>query len=91
MPESPTVFLQAMDDVDRSVDLMALDQALQRLESLDQRQAQIVELKYFGGLTTEEIASVLAVSEATINRNWRAARSWLFLELGERSIPRKGA
>jgi RNA polymerase sigma factor (TIGR02999 family) len=81
------VFLQAMGEDDRSIDLMALDEALKRLESLDPRQAQIVELKYFGGLTTEEIASVLAVSEATVNRNWRAARSWLFLELGERSEP----
>ena len=86
-PETPTVFLQSSGDGDRTVDLMALDQALRRLESLDKRQAHIVELKYFGGLTTEEIASVMDLSEATINRNWRAARSWLFLELGERSEP----
>lgn len=91
MPDAPTIFLQSSGDGDRTVDLMALDQALKRLESLDERQARIVEMKYFGGLTTAEIASVMDVSEATINRNWRAARSWLFLQLGERSEPGGGA
>lgn len=91
MPDSPSIFLQSSGDGDRTVDLMALDQALKRLESLDERQARIVELKYFGGLTTTEIASVMDLSEATVNRNWRAARSWLFLELGERSEPGGGA
>lgn len=90
MPDSPTLFLQSSGDEDRTVDLMALDEALRRLESLDERQARIVELKYFGGLTTDEIATVMDLSPATINRNWRAARSWLFLELGERSEPRTG-
>lgn len=87
MPDPPTVHLQASGDDHQTVDLLALDQALERLESLDPGQAQIVELKYFGGLTIEEIAGVMQLSEATINRNWRAARSWLFLELGERSEP----
>lgn len=91
MPDSPSIFLQSSGDGDRTVDLMALDQALKRLESLDERQARIVELKYFGGLTTTEIASAMDLSEATINRNWRAARSWLFLELGQRSEPGGGA
>lgn len=88
MPDPPTVQLLASGGDHQTVDLMALDQALERLESLDSGQAQIVELKYFGGLTIEEIAGVMQLSEATINRNWRAARSWLFLELGERSEPK---
>jgi RNA polymerase sigma factor (TIGR02999 family) len=86
MPESPTIFL-AGSEGDRTVDLMALDQALQRLEALDEGQARVVEMKYFGGLTIDEIAAVMDVSPATVNRQWRSARSWLFLELGERSDP----
>ncbi len=85
--EPLTIHLQTSADDPQTVDLMALDQALQRLESLDARQARIVELKYFGGLTSEETAAVMQLSAATINRHWRAARSWLFLELGERSEP----
>jgi len=90
-PESPTLLLQAMGEVDQSVDLMALDQALSRLEQLDEKQARIVELKYFGGLTTNEIAAVMDISPATVHRYWRAARSWLFLELGKHSEPGGGA
>ena len=59
------------------VDLLALDDALDRLESLNERHARIVELRYFGGLTIDEAAEVLGQSEATINRQWRAARAWL--------------
>ena len=89
-PEPTTVFLQASGDSDYSdkrVDLIALDQALERLETLDKDQARVVELKYFGGLTIDEIAVATSVSEATVNRQWRSARSWLFLELGERNEP----
>lgn len=86
MPESPTIFL-AGSEGGRTVDLMALDQALQRLEAMDESQARVVEMKYFGGLTIDEIATVMGVSPATVNRQWRSARSWLFLELGERSDP----
>lgn len=86
-PESPTLLLQAAGQADQSVDLAALDQALERLEALDERQARVVELKYFGGLTAAEIAMVMELSTATVNRYWRSARSWLFLELGERSEP----
>lgn len=86
-PESPTLLLQAMNESDTTVDLMALDQALTRLEQLDEGQARIVELKYFGGLTTEEIATVMDLSPATVNRYWRAARSWLFLELRDPELP----
>ncbi len=65
----------------REVDLLELDDALARLENLDERQCRIVELRYFAGLSVEEAASVLGVSEPTVKRDWRMARAWLFQEL----------
>lgn len=59
------------------VDLLALDEALERLASFDPRAAKIVELKYFGGMTLDETAAMLGVSEATVKREWQIARSWL--------------
>jgi len=64
------------------LDLLALDQALDRLAELDQRKSRIVELRYFGGLSYEETAVVLGVSEITIKRDWLKARAWLFRALG---------
>jgi RNA polymerase sigma factor (TIGR02999 family) len=64
------------------VDVLALDQALGRLERLDPRQVRVVELRYFGGLSAEEAAAALDVSLATVNRDWAMARAWLFRELG---------
>ena len=61
----------------RSVDLIALDQALTRLALLDPRQSRIVELRFFGGLSLEEVAEVLDISERTAKRGWKMARSWL--------------
>ena len=61
----------------------ALDRALDRLAGLSPRQAQIVELRYFGGFTIEETASLLELSEKTVTRNWAAARAWLRRELCE--------
>ena len=58
--------------------LLALDTALQELEELDPEQSKIVELRYFGGLTIEETAKVLKTSPATIKREWRMARAWLY-------------
>ena len=63
------------------IDLVALDDALERLKSLDARQARIVELRFFGGLTTEEVASVLHVSTRTVEQDWRRVRAWLSKEL----------
>jgi RNA polymerase sigma factor (TIGR02999 family) len=63
------------------VDVLALDEALERLTRQDPRQSQIVELRYFGGLTQEEIAEVLGVSVPTVKRDWRVARLWLRREL----------
>jgi RNA polymerase sigma factor (TIGR02999 family) len=60
------------------VDLIALEDALQRLAALDERKGRVVELKFFGGLTTEEIAEVLQVSGATVEREWAFARAWLY-------------
>ena len=65
----------------RGVDLMALDDALARLEALDPEQARLVELRFFGGLTVEETAVVLACSPATVKRAWSSARAWLYGEL----------
>lgn len=68
----------------RSMDFVALDDALKTLAELDPRQAQIVELRYFGGLSIEETAEVTKLSPATIKREWASARAWLRREL-ERS------
>ena len=65
----------------RSVDLLALDDALIDLAKLDPRQSQVVELRFFGGLTTEEAAEVLDVSPRTIKREWRRAKAWLRREI----------
>lgn len=65
-------------------DLLALDVALNDLARIQPRQAMMVESRFFGGLDTEEIASLLDVSEATILRDWRAARAWLAQELRRR-------
>lgn len=62
----------------RKLDLLALDQALNRLAEFDQRKSRIVELRYFGGLSFEETAVVLGLSEITIKRDWLKARAWLF-------------
>lgn len=62
-------------------DLIALDEALTGLAALDPRQSQIVELRFFGGLTIEETAEVLGISHATVEREWSMARAWLRLEL----------
>ncbi len=62
-------------------DVLLAHQALERLEQQDERQARVVELRYFGGLSIEEIAVVLEVSEITVKRDWTMARAWLFREL----------
>lgn len=66
---------------DRKIDVRALDEALRELETLDRRQAQVVELRFFAGLTVEEIAEVLAISPATVKREWTTAKVWLRREL----------
>ena len=65
----------------RKIDVSALDQALRALEALDERQARIVELRFFGGLTVEETAELLEISPATVKRDWTLAKIWLRREL----------
>ena len=64
------------------IDLLALNEALDELTIMDPQQAQIVELKFFGGLSIEETAEVLGISHATVERDWKMARAWLRRQLG---------
>ncbi len=77
----------SLDDVrattsDATPDVIALDLALERLAALDPRQARLVELRFFGGLTFDEAAVVLDVAAITLKRDWALARTWLYRELG---------
>src|SRR5688572_21577537 len=65
----------------RSASLLALDEALERLSVMDGRKGRVVEMKYFGGLTTGEAAAALDISVATVERDWNTARTWLRREL----------
>jgi RNA polymerase sigma factor (TIGR02999 family) len=64
-----------------AVDVLALDEALARLAALDERKCRLVELRYFGGLSAEETAAALGVSEITVKREWLKAKAWLYREL----------
>jgi RNA polymerase sigma-70 factor (ECF subfamily) len=66
---------------DRSAEFIALDDALKSLAEIDRRKSQIVELRFFGGLSAEETAEVLKVSLRTVEREWNLARTWLYREL----------
>src|SRR5499433_3044767 len=66
---------------DRCNELVALDEALERLAALDARQSRVVELRFFGGLTVEETASVLGISPKTVKREWSTAKAWLYGEM----------
>lgn len=72
--------------LDRDPEILALDAALDELAALDARQARVVELRFFGGLTVEETAEVVGISTATVKREWRTARAWLRRELGAASF-----
>ncbi len=61
--------------------MIALDEALGTLSKLDPQQARVIELRFFGGLTIEEISEVLAISPATVTRDWVTAKAWLFNQL----------
>jgi RNA polymerase sigma-70 factor, ECF subfamily len=67
---------------DRTSDLVALDDAMNTLARLDPRKVQIIEMRFFGGLSVEETAEVLKVSPATVRRDWSIAKIWLYRELG---------
>jgi RNA polymerase sigma factor (TIGR02999 family) len=76
----------SLDDVQvpleqRAAGLLALDEALERLAQIDERKCKIVEMRFFGGLTDEEIAGALNVTTRTVQRDWKTARLWLYREL----------
>ncbi len=74
---------------ERAEELIALDEALQELAKLDPRKSQIVEMRYFGGLTGEEVSEALSISTATVSRDWEIAKAWLLRELSRTgSVPR---
>jgi RNA polymerase sigma factor (TIGR02999 family) len=78
----------SLDDVleitdEKAADLIALDEALKALAAFDAQKARVVELRFFGGLSIEETASVLGVGTATITRQWRLAKAWLYHELSK--------
>ena len=68
---------------ERDADLVALDDALTDLAAIDPQQSRVIELRYFGGLTIEETAEALGLSDTTVEREWRLARAWLRRELGK--------
>lgn len=67
----------------RSVEMIAIDEALDRLAAMDPQQARLVELRFFGGLSVEETAEILRVSPATVKRHWNSARAWLHNEIAK--------
>jgi len=80
----------ALDEIpipgsDRAAELLAVDEALSRLTELDPRRARVVELRVFGGLTHEEIAEILRISQQSVMRDWRLAKAWMLRELNARS------
>ncbi len=72
---------------ERDADIVAIDDALNQLAILDARKAEVVELRFFGGLSVEETAEVLKISEQTVLRDWKFAKSWLMRALSEEKLP----
>lgn len=70
--------------LERTDEMLAIHESLSRLEKLDPRQGRVVELRYFGGLTVEEVAEVLGVTAKTVARDWNSAKAWLYGDLKER-------
>jgi RNA polymerase sigma factor (TIGR02999 family) len=68
------------------IDLLALDEALERLAVLDPQQSQIIELRYFGGLSIEDTSECLGISPATVKRGWSSARAWLLREISRGAV-----
>ena len=69
----------------KALDVVALDDALQELARIDERQSRVVELRFFGGLTLEEISAALEIGPATVQRDWTSARAWLYREISRKS------
>jgi len=81
LAERITLHESVTTSANRSEEIVALDDALNQLAALDQRKAQVVEMKFFGGLSVEEMAEVLKVAPITIMREWQKAKAWLYLQL----------
>ena len=82
----------SLDDVDPAVaeeaeEVLAVHEALMRLQQFDARKSRVVELRYFGGMSIQETAEALSISTVTVTREWKAARAWLARELGMGSPP----
>lgn len=75
---------EATVSIERAAELVALDEAMQALQEIHPRRSKVVELRYFGGLNNKEASEVVKVSEATIERDWRFAKAWLYRELQSR-------
>ena len=82
-PSGPRYAEPGQVDGETDEDVAAIDEALTRLAALDERQAKIVEMRYFGGLTIEETAAAIGISDATVKREWTLARAWLRRELSK--------
>jgi len=86
--ETP-IFLVSIDEAmavtgGKDPEIVALDEALTELATFDERKARIVELKFFGGLKTDEIAEIIGVAEITVLREWQKAKAWLYLQLNKK-------
>jgi RNA polymerase sigma factor (TIGR02999 family) len=86
-PEKERVTLSGIAAPDGAIDLVVLDDLLSRLAALDARQARLVELRFFAGLTEEEAAETLGVSLRTVQKDWRKAKAWLLAELEREPSP----
>jgi RNA polymerase sigma-70 factor (ECF subfamily) len=84
LEEIPLADLRDSISVEQSEELMALNEALDRLQKMNPRQSKIVEMRYFGGLSVPETAEVLGISPITVKRDWVVARAWLCAELKDR-------
>ena len=86
--DSPKVSLEnaVMAAQAKGVDIILLDDALQSLAKIDPRQAQVVELRFFGGLSLQEISEALRIAPATAQRDWTAARAWLHREMSKKTV-----
>jgi len=73
--------VEGWNPIQRSEDILALDQLLVKLEKADPRAARVVELRFFGGLSEDEVAEVLGIATITVKRDWKAARAWLVSRL----------
>ena len=81
LDEAPTL------STSRALEFVAIDDALNELAKLDFRRSRVVEMRYFGGMSVEETATALSVSEDTVMRDWKAAKAWLYTELNTASMP----